>query len=91
MQSTNKGGIVRSIATWAAQYQVTGEKFSLPFIRLDIRQWLVLFGMGLAVIAIEVRSHTNMWLEHQSGQTIWTDPELIWEIILFGLVIPILG
>ena len=44
-----------------------------------------------AVIAIEIRNHAHMWREHQSGQTIWTDHELLWEIILFGLVLPILA
>ena len=58
---------------------------------LGWRQWLVLFTMGAAVIMIEVRNHTHMWQEHQSGQTIWTDPELVSEIFLFGLVLPILG
>jgi len=58
---------------------------------LGWRQWLVLFGMGAAVIIIEVRNHTHMWQDHQSGQTVWTDPELIWEIFLFGLVLPILA
>ncbi len=32
-----------------------------------------------------------MWQRHQSGQTVLTDPELIWEIFLSGLVLPILG
>lgn len=51
----------------------------------------MLFGLGLTVILIEVRNHTHMWHEHQSGQTIWTDPELLWEIVLFGLVLPLLA
>lgn len=58
---------------------------------LGWRQWLVLFGMGAAVIIIEVRNHTSMWEEHNSGQTIWTDSMLVWEIILFGLFLPILA
>jgi signal transduction histidine kinase len=84
-------GFGRAVANRIAKHQFPKIKFSLPIVSLSIRQWLVLFGMGAVVIAIEVRSHTNMWLEHHSGQTLWTDPELIWEIILFGLVIPILG
>ncbi len=55
------------------------------------QQWLVLFGTGLAVILIEIRNHRHMWLEHQSGQTIWTDHELIWELFIFGLILPILA
>jgi len=43
------------------------------------------------VIAIEVRNHTAMWADHHSGQTVWTDHELIGEIFLFGLVLPILA
>lgn len=58
---------------------------------LDWRQWLVLFGVGATVIITEVRSHTVMWVEHQSGQTLWTDPELIWELFLYGLVLPIVA
>ena len=58
---------------------------------LGWRQWLVLFIMGLFVIGVEIRNHVNMWQEHSSGQTILTDPELIWEIIIFGLIIPVLG
>jgi signal transduction histidine kinase len=58
---------------------------------LNWQQWLVLFSMGSAVITIEVNNHTTMWVEHQSGQTLWTDPELIMEIVLFGLVFPILA
>ncbi|MFN2221647.1 MAG: sensor histidine kinase [Candidatus Promineifilaceae bacterium] len=58
---------------------------------LDWRQWLVLFGVGATVIIVEVRSHTVMWADHQSGQTFWTDPELIWEILLYGFVLPILA
>jgi signal transduction histidine kinase len=84
-------GLGRSIFKRIKQYYFIEDKFSLSIISLSIRQWLVLFAMGLAVIVIEVRSHTNMWLEHNSGQTILTDPELILEIILFGLVIPTLG
>jgi signal transduction histidine kinase len=84
-------GIGRTVSNLIAKHQFPKISFSLPIVSLSIRQWLVLFGMGAVVIAIEVRSHTNMWLEHHSGQTLWTDPELIWEIILFGLVIPILG
>jgi len=59
--------------------------------RLSWRQWLVFFGMGAAVIAIEVRNHTAMWADHHSGQTVWTDHELIGEIFPFGLVLPILA
>lgn len=55
------------------------------------RQWLVLFSMGVAVIVIELRNHALMWEEHESGQTILTDPMLIWEIIIFGLVLPVLA
>ncbi|MGD2077863.1 MAG: sensor histidine kinase [Chloroflexota bacterium] len=65
-------------------------RFRLPGW-LGWRQWLVLFGMGIAVILIEVRNHTAMWAEHQSGQTVWTDPELVWEIFLFGLVLPVVA
>jgi|GEM_PF-896543 len=55
------------------------------------QQWLVLFVMGAAVIGIEVHNHTTMWREHHSGQTFWTDPELCYEVILFGLVFPLLA
>lgn len=55
------------------------------------RQWLVLFSMGIAVVVIEARNHMRMWQEHQSGQVIWTDPELIFEIVLFGFVFPLLA
>lgn len=55
------------------------------------QQWLVLFSLGAAVMVIELRNHKLMWQEHQSGQTILTDPMLIWEMILFGLVLPILA
>ncbi len=55
------------------------------------RQWLVLFTMGALVIGIEVRNHAHMWQEHHSGQTVLTDHELLWEIFLFGLVLPILA
>lgn len=58
---------------------------------LSWQQWLVLFSMGAAVITIEVHNHTAMWEEHQSGQIIWTDPELMMEIFIFGLVLPILA
>ena len=58
---------------------------------LGWRQWLVFFTMGALVIVIEVRNHARMWQEHSSGQTILTDPELIWEIFLFGLILPVLG
>jgi signal transduction histidine kinase len=64
--------------------------FRLPG-HLSWRQWLVLFSMGAAVIVIEVHNHLTMWEEHQSGQTVGTDPELIGEIFLFGLVFPILA
>ena len=90
MQLTEEG-FGRTVSNLIAKHHFPKIKFSLPIVSLSIRQWLVLFGMGAVVIAIEVRSHTNMWLEHHSGQTLWTDPELIWEIILFGLVIPVLG
>lgn len=58
---------------------------------LSWRQWSVFFGMGAAVIIIEVRNHTAMWADHHSGQTIWTDHELIGEIILFGLIFPLVA
>lgn len=58
---------------------------------LGRRQWLVLFGFGAIVTIIEIRNHTAMWEEHQSGQTIWTDHELIIEVFLFGLILPILA
>ena len=47
--------------------------------------------MGLAVVVIEVRNHTQMWADHQSGQNVWTDQELVFEIILFGFVFPLLA
>ncbi len=58
---------------------------------LDRRQWLVLFGVGVTVIIIEVRSHTIMWADHHSGQTLWTDHELLWELFVYGLVLPIVA
>jgi signal transduction histidine kinase len=58
---------------------------------LGWQQWLVLFFMGALVIGVEVRNHSRMWQRHGSGQTFWTDSELIYEVILFGLVFPILG
>lgn len=58
--------------------------------RLSQTRWFVLFGIGILVIILEVRNHTSMWHQHQSGQTIWTDQELIWEIFVYGLIIPIL-
>ena len=91
MQLTNQKGAGRSILKRITEYQIPRGKLNLSIVNLSMRQWLVLFGMGVFVIAVEVRSHTNMWLDHHSGQTLWTDPELCWEIILFGLVIPILG
>ena len=69
---------------------LSGARF-LGTNRLPLRQWLVLFGTGLAVILIEIRNHRHMWIDHQSGQTIWTDHELILELFIFGLVLPILG
>jgi signal transduction histidine kinase len=84
-------GFGRAVAKQIAKHQFPNIRFNLSIVSLNIRQWLVLFAMGVVVIAIEVRSHTNMWLEHHSGQTLLTDQELIWEIFLFGLVIPILG
>ncbi len=58
---------------------------------LGWQQWLVLFSLGFAVILIEIRNHVHMWQEHQSGQILWTDPELLWEIVIFGFVLPILA
>lgn len=55
------------------------------------QQWLVLFGLGAAVIAVEVRNHKLMWQEHNSGQTILTDPMLVWELVIFGLILPIVA
>ncbi len=58
---------------------------------LGWKQWLVLFGMGITVILVEIRNHTIMWQEHQSGQTILTDHMLLGEIIVFGLFLPIIS
>ena len=52
---------------------------------------MVLFGLGATVIVIEIRNHNIMWQEHHSGQTILTDSMLIWEIVFFGLVLPVLA
>ena len=86
-----KEGIVRPVVNRITRYKATESKAGILLTDLSWRQWLVLFIMGALVVGFEVRSHTRMWLEHESKQTIWTDPELIWEIVLFGLVIPILG
>lgn len=58
---------------------------------LHWQQWLVLFSMGIFVIMLEVRDHSRMWQQHNSGQTIWTDTELLREIILFGIIFPVVG
>lgn len=58
---------------------------------LGWKQWLVLFGMGATVILVEIRNHNIMWQEHQSGQTILTDHMLLGEIIVFGLLLPIIS
>ncbi len=86
-----KKSILHPVAERVAQYQGVERKSGLLLAYLNWRQWLVLFAMGALVIGIEIRNHAHMWQEHHSGQTILTDPELIWEIFVFGLVIPILG
>lgn len=58
---------------------------------LSWQQWLVLLGMGALVIAIDVRNHTQMWRMHGSGQTLWSDRELLWEILLYGLIFPLVA
>ncbi len=58
---------------------------------LHWQQWLVLFAMGIFVIMLEVRDHSRMWQQHNSGQTIWSDTELLREIILFGIIFPVVG
>ncbi len=60
------------------------------FKRLSQTRWFVLFAIGILVILLEIRNHTSMWHLHQSGQTVWTDRELLWEIFAYGLVIPVL-
>ena len=70
----------------------------LPRVRIDFRwttwlgwkQWLVLFGFGVIVIAVEIHNHQQMWIEHKSGQTILTDHMLVGEIFIFGLILPVL-
>lgn len=53
------------------------------------QQWLVLFVAGILIITVEIHNHRTMWRDHHSGQTIWTDYELQWEILLYGLIMPI--
>ena len=57
---------------------------------LGWKQWLVLFGFGAVVTAVEIHNHRQMWIEHKSGQTILTDHMLMGEIFFFGLILPIL-
>lgn len=57
---------------------------------LDWKPWLVLFVTGILIIAIEVQNHRLMWQNHNSGQTIWTDRELQWEIVAYGLLMPLI-
>ena len=64
---------------------------SLKFSWIDWSHWVVLLAFGATVILVEIRNHSHMWKEHQSGQTIFTDPELIMEIFLFGLILPFLA
>ncbi len=57
---------------------------------LGWQQWLVLFSLGAAIILLEVRSHSIAWQEYHSGQTFWADSMLIWEVVLFGIVLPLM-
>ena len=59
-------------------------------VNLGWKQWAVLFLMGALAIITELRNHSTMWQMHGSGQTLWTDKELIWEIFLYGILMPIL-
>ncbi len=56
---------------------------------LGWKQWLVLYSFGAVVIAVEIHNHQQMWIEHNSGQTVLTDRMLLGEIFFFGLVLPI--
>ena len=55
---------------------------------LGWKQWLVLYSFGAVVIAVEIHNHQQMWIDHNSGQTILTDHMLVGEIFFFGLVLP---
>lgn len=69
-------------------------RLPFPFLwtnSLIWQQWLVLFGLGWAVVLLEVRNHAMMWHEHQTNQTILTDQELVWEMVIFGLILPLLA
>ena len=83
LSSSQTGGVVRS-----------SSRFSGRFLRpnwLPWRQWLVLFTMGAVIIGVEVHNHSSMWQRLGGGLTFWSDTELLYEIIFYGLVLPILG
>lgn len=91
-QGILKGGRTTEVPTESGQINRPNRQESAAWYRwLSWREWLVFFGMGAAVILLELRNHRMMWLEHGSGQTVWTDPELVGEIIFFGFILPILG
>ncbi|MCB8960004.1 MAG: hypothetical protein H6651_06800 [Ardenticatenales bacterium] len=91
-QGILKGGRTTEVQTESGHINRPARQGTAAWFRwLSWREWLVFFGMGAAVILLELRNHRMMWLEHGSGQTVWTDPELVGEIILFGLILPILG
>ncbi len=55
------------------------------------QQWLVLFIFGAVIIWIEVHNHSSMWQRDGGGQTFWSDSELHYEIILYGIILPMVA
>jgi len=52
--------------------------------------WLVLFFMGFLIISIEFYDHYHMHQAHGIQESIFSDIELIREIVMFGMVAPII-
>jgi len=54
-------------------------------------RWLLMGSIGLFIIIIELIDHQRMHVAHGSGQTLFQDVELVREIVIYGIFIPIVG
>lgn len=58
---------------------------------LSLRLWLVMFLIGALLVLSEVIDHSRMHQVHGSGASLLEDGEFIREVIMYGLVAPILA
>jgi hypothetical protein len=59
--------------------------------RPNLVHWLVMGLFGLLIITVEIIDHNSMHLAHGSSQSLFEDAELIREILMYGIMLPVLG